>query len=180
MSLHVHTSIFKIVYVYALFGVACDKIGLIAWCNCIMWLHSGALVGMLEFDWQIDGRNWRKSVIMVIKSVAVAYINLVVTARSLSIYVGHLEEACKYFAFSIISHQPDDARSWHNFRVRDKGAFTLCMMTSQRTVMTHRQLWYSAKWPPFRRRHFEMHFCEWNPLCFDKISLMFVNNPALV
>ena len=24
-----------------------------------------------------------------------------------------------------------------------------------------------TKWPPFRRRHFQMHFCEWKVLCFD-------------
>ena len=24
-----------------------------------------------------------------------------------------------------------------------------------------------TKWPPFRRRYFQMHFCEWKVLCFD-------------
>ena len=60
---------------------------------------------------QIDGRNLQKSLIIVVKFVA--YINLIVTARRLSICVGYLEETYKYFAFSIISRQLDDASSWH-------------------------------------------------------------------
>ena len=43
-----------------------------------------------------------------------------------------------------------------------------------------------AKWPPFRRRHFQMHFREWNFCILIKSSLKFVpkgpvdNNPSLV
>ena len=33
-----------------------------------------------------------------------------------------------------------------------------------------------TKWPPFRRRYFQMHFHEWKVLYFNKID----NNPALV
>ena len=49
---------------------------------------------------------------------------------------------------------------------------------------THLPPW--AKWPPFRRRHFQMHFREWNFCILIKISLKFVpkgqvdNNPALI
>ena len=43
-----------------------------------------------------------------------------------------------------------------------------------------------AKWPPFRRRHFQTHFLEWYVIISNKISLKFVpkvrisNIPALV
>ena len=54
----------------------------------------------------------------------------------------------------------------------------------QSNMLTHLP-W--TKWPPFRRRHFQMHFCEWKVLCIlIPISLRFVlkvpidNKSALV
>ena len=32
-------------------------------------------------------------------------------------------------------------------------------------ILTHPPPW--TKWPPFRRRYFQMHFREWKVLCFD-------------
>ena len=53
-------------------------------------------------------------------------------------------------------------------------------------VRSHYLIFSWTKWPPFRRRHFQVHFCEWRVWIWIKIQLKFVprglinNIPALV
>ena len=79
--------------------------------------------------------------------------------------------------------------SWWQFRQNDNISVSLnsiCRCNDDQvptTKLTHPP---STKWPPFTRRHFQMHFHEWKALYLIRISLKFVPNgpinniPALI
>ena len=68
--------------------------------------------------------------------------------------------------------------------IPDNGVYQTCLENLMRS--NHLTHWGRDKWPPFSRRHFQMHFLQWKYMNFAEISLRFVPNgpinniPALV